>query len=96
MVFDGNGDLFFSDRFNNRIRKITMSSGIISTVAGTGTAGYNGDGIVATTAQINWPNNVAFDVNGDLFIADWQNYRVRKVDMNTGIISTIAGTGVSG
>jgi hypothetical protein len=96
LVFDGNGDLFFSDRFNSRVRKITMSTGIISTVAGTGTAGYNGDGIVATTAQINFPNNVVFDANGDLFIADWQNFRARKVDMNTGVISTIVGTGVSG
>ncbi len=96
LVFDGNGDLFFSDRYNHRIRKITMSTGIISTIAGTGTAGYNGDGIAATIAQINWPNNVAFDENGDLFIADWQNYRARKVNMSTGIISTIAGTGVSG
>src|SRR5258705_2230223 len=69
LVFDGNGDLFFADRFNHRIRKITMSTGIISTVAGTGTAGYNGDGILATTAQMNYPNNVVFDVNGDLFIA---------------------------
>ncbi|MEO6540212.1 MAG: NHL repeat-containing protein, partial [Ferruginibacter sp.] len=96
LVFDGNGDLYFSDRFNHRVRKITMSLGIISTVAGTGTGGFNGDGIVATTAQLNWPNNVSFDATGDLFIADWQNYRARKVDKNTGIISTIAGTGVSG
>jgi hypothetical protein len=96
LVFDANGDLFFSDRFNHRVRKITMSTGIISTVAGTGTNGYNGDGIAAAVAQINYPNNVSFDANGDLFIADWQNYRVRKVDINTGIISTIAGTGVSG
>lgn len=96
LAFDGNGDLFFSDRFNHRIRKITMSTGIISTVAGTGTLGYNGDGILATTAQINYPNNVSFDANGDLFIADWQNNRVRKVDMSTGIITTIAGTGTGG
>lgn len=96
LAFDGNGDLFLTDRFNNRIRKITMSTGIISTVAGTGTVGYNGDGILATTAQLNIPHNIGFDANGDLFIADAFNYRVRKVDMNTGIISTIAGTGVSG
>ncbi len=96
IAFDGNGDLYFTDRGNNRIRKITISTGIISTVAGTGTNGYNGDGIAATAAQLSNPNDVAFDANGNLFIADWLNSRVRKVDMSTGIINTIAGTGTAG
>lgn len=96
LAFDDNGDLYFTDRINHRIRKITMSTGIISTVAGTGTGGYNGDGIPATTAQINFPNEVSFDADGNLFIADWINHRVRKVNMVTGIISTIAGTGAPG
>jgi hypothetical protein len=96
LAFDGNGDLYFTDRSNSRIRKITTSTGIISTVAGTGTAGYNGDGILATSAQLNWPNEVSFDANGNLYIADWLNNRVRKIDIGTGIISTIAGTGTAG
>lgn len=96
LAFDGNGDLFFVDRANQRVRKITMSSGIISTVAGTGTVGYNGDGIAATTAQLNFPHDLAFEVNGNLYITDGSNNRVRKIDMTTGIISTIAGTGISG
>ena len=96
MAFDGNGDLYFTDRGNNRIRKLTISTGIITTVAGTGTFGYNGDGILATNATLSAPNDVAFDSSGNLFIADWQNSRVRKVDMGTGIISTIAGTGTAG
>ena len=96
IAFDGNGDLYFTDRGNHRIRKITMSTGIISTVAGTGTGGYNSDGILAVNAQLNAPNDIAFDAGGNLFIADWINYRVRKVDKITGIISTIAGTGTSG
>jgi sugar lactone lactonase YvrE len=96
LAFDGNGDLYFTDRSNHRIRKITTSTGIISTVAGTGTAGYNGDGIAATTAQLNNPNEVAFDTSGNLYIADWINHRVRKVNYSTGIITTIAGTGTAG
>lgn len=94
--FDNNGDLYFTDRSNHRIRKITTSTGIISTVAGTGTGGYNGDGILATAAQLNNPNEVSFDASGNLYIADWLNNRVRKVDKSTGIISTIAGTGTAG
>jgi sugar lactone lactonase YvrE len=96
LAFDSNGDLYFTDRSNSRIRKITTSTGIISTVAGTGTGGYNGDGILATAAQINNPNEVSFDASGHLYIADWLNNRVRKVDKITGIISTIAGTGIAG
>lgn len=96
LSFDNNGDLYFTDRANQRIRKITLATGIISTVAGTGTAGYNGDGIAAMSAQLNGPNEVAFDAVGNLFIADWFNQRVRKVDRLTGLISTIAGTGVAG
>ena len=96
VAFDAAGDLYFTDRGNSRIRKITMSTGIISTVAGTATGGYNGDGILATAAQLNNPNDVAFDASGNLFIADWVNNRVRKVDKLTGVISTIAGTGGAG
>jgi hypothetical protein len=96
LAFDGSGDLYFTDRSNGRIRKITTSTGIISTVAGTGTAGYNGDGILATAAQLNGPNEVSFDASGNLYIADWFNNRVRKIDKGTGIISTIAGTGTAG
>lgn len=96
LAFDSNGDLYFTDRSNSRIRKITTTTGIISTVAGTGTAGYNGDGILATAAQLNNPNEVSFDASGNLYIADWINNRVRKVDKSTGIISTIAGTGTAG
>lgn len=96
LAFDSNGDLYFTDRSNHRIRKITTSTGIISTVAGTGTGSYNGDGILATTAQLNYPNEVSFDASGNLYIADWNNHRVRKVNYSTGIITTIAGTGTGG
>ena len=96
LAFDNNGDLYFTDRSNSRIRKIAMATGIISTVAGTAATGYNGDGILATAAQLNNPNEVSFDASGDMYIADWLNNRVRKVNMSTGVISTIAGTGAAG
>ncbi len=96
LSFDNAGNLYFSDRANDRVRKINMSTGIISTVAGTGTGGYNGDGIAATSAELNFPNEVSFDASGNLYIADWLNNRVRKVDMSTGLISTVVGTGTGG
>jgi sugar lactone lactonase YvrE len=68
-------------------------SSVMTTVAGTGTAGYNGDGRQATTAQLNGPFDVAVDAGGNLYIAEWYNNRVRKVNVSTGIISTIAGNG---
>lgn len=96
LTFDQSGDLYFTDRANNRIRKITMSTGIISTIAGTGANGYNGDGIAATAAELSYPNDVSFDVAGNLFIADWTNHRVRRVDKTSGIITTVVGTGTGG
>ena len=90
------GDIFISDRVNNRIRKIVISTGVITTVAGTGERGYNGDGILAITAMLNWPKSVGFDNNGNIFIADTENHRIRKVDAVTAIITTVAGTGIKG
>lgn len=87
------GDLYIADRFNHRIRKVT-SAGIISTVAGTGEAGYNGDNIAATTAKLFAPQGIAVSGN-DLYIADTSNHRIRKVS-SSGTITTVAGTGVSG
>lgn len=78
------------------VRKINVSTGIITTVAGTGTAGYNGDGIAATAAQLNEPRGLAVDANSNIYIVDGLNYRIRKVTVATGLISTIAGTGTFG
>jgi len=94
MAFDSNGNMYIVDQDNNRIRKVD-TSGFISTVAGNGTAGYSGDGGTATLAQLKYPNGVAFDSNGNMYIADQGNYRIRKVD-KSGIISTVVGTGTSG
>ncbi len=96
IAVDGAGNLFISDFTNQRIRKVTASTGIISTVAGTGTAGYNGDNIAATSAQLNGPFGVAVDGAGNLYIADPDNSRIRMVAASTGTITTVAGTGTAG
>ncbi|MFB5761966.1 cadherin-like beta sandwich domain-containing protein [Paenibacillus medicaginis] len=91
---DSSGNLYIADYANNRVRKVD-SSGNISTVAGTGSEGYSGDGRAATTAQLNNPFGVAVDNSGNLYIADFNNNRIRKVD-SLGNISTVAGTGSEG
>ena len=95
IAIDDYGNLYIGDGNNNRIRKVNSITGIISTYAGTGISGYNGDGIAATVAKLTNPNYVAVDPNNNLYIGDG-NYRIRKVDFLTGIISTYAGTGVAG
>ena len=91
---DASGNLFFADSFNHRIRKVTPA-GIISTVAGNGTGGFSGDGGLATEASLLFPFGVAVDASGDLFIADSDNSRVRKVTPD-GIINTVAGINAFG
>ncbi len=88
------GNIYIVDTDTSRIRKVN-ASGIISTIAGTGTAGYNGDGISATSARINRPNSIALSKTGEIFFTDSYNYRLRKIN-NLGVISTVAGNGVSG
>jgi sugar lactone lactonase YvrE len=92
---DASGDLFIADSFNNRIRKVSAGTGIITTVAGGGT-GDRGDGGPATSARLSGPASVALDSTGNLFIADPGHYRIRKVDADTGAITTVAGTGRAG
>lgn len=96
MTLDKTGNLYFADVGDCVIRKIN-TAGIISTVAGDFAAGcgYNGDGIVATTAMLNFPRGVVTDPSGNIYIADTQNHRVRVVN-TAGIISTFAGTGTPG
>ena len=94
LALDTAGNLYVTDIFNQRVRKID-TSGTVNTVAGNGTAGYNGDGIPATSASLNSPRGIVLDSSGDLYIADAFNFRVRKVD-TSGIISTFAGDGMQG
>ncbi|MGP8244783.1 MAG: IPT/TIG domain-containing protein [Bryobacteraceae bacterium] len=96
VAFDSAGNLYIADSNNHRVRKVTGATGKISTVAGTGVSGYNGDGIPATSAELYKPTGVLVDSSGNLYIADSENNRVRKVDASTGIITTVAGNGNAG
>ncbi len=98
IAVDAKGNIFFVDKFNNQIRSVDTTTGIITTFAGSGpgsyySGGYSGDGGPATSARLNLPGEIAFDSNGNLFIADSQNGRIRRVDASTGIITTVAGNG---
>ncbi|MFD0417947.1 hypothetical protein [Streptomyces sp. NPDC127108] len=94
VAVDKNGNLFIADRHNHRIRKVTPN-GVITTVAGTGEAGYISDGGPAVATRLYYPGDVAVDEAGNLYIADTSNHRVRKVTTN-GIITTVAGDGTAG
>ncbi len=94
VAVDASGSIYFSDPVNSVIRKVT-TAGAISTVAGTGTSGYNGDGIAATAAQLYAPKGITFDASGNMYFADQLNQRIRKIDVS-GTISTVAGSGYQG
>jgi len=95
--FDSAGNLFYSESRNNVIRRVDKATGIVTTVAGTGGAGYTGDGGPATQATMSEPYSLQVDrSNGDIYIVDRLNAAVRKVDAATGIITTVAGTGEQG
>ena len=89
------GDIYYCEYTGQRIRKITPD-GKIHTVGGSGKAGYSGDGGPALKATLNKPHEIRFDRHGDLYMTDMSNHAIRKIDMKTGIISTIAGTGKQG
>ena len=90
-ALDANGNLYFSDSQNCVIRKITASTGIITTVVGNGNCDYTGDGGPAGSAALNFPQGVAIDPFGNIFIVDYNNDVIRRVDGTTNIISTFAG-----
>ena len=91
--FDRAGDLFIVERDSHVVRRVDMATGIISTVAGTGTAGFSGDGGQAVNAELQRPHSIAFDPQNRLLICDIGNHRIRRVDPTTGLIETWAGTG---
>jgi sugar lactone lactonase YvrE len=95
VAVDAKGDILIADADNGRVRRVDASTGLITTVAGSGSVGYAGDGGPATSAKID-PRDVLLGANGDLYIADGSNHRVRKVDASSGAISTLAGTGTVG
>lgn len=90
--FDGEGNMFFVEMQNHLVRKVEAKSGRISTIAGTGKAGFAGDGGPATSAQLRQPHSIALDGRGGLYVADIGNHRIRRVDLKTGMIDSIAGS----
>jgi NHL repeat len=93
ITVDKEGNFFIAGFVDSRVYKVTASSGIITTVAGTGVASFSGDGGQATTATLNGPYSVALDTTGNIYIADTRNNRIRKVTVSTGVITTVAGDG---
>jgi hypothetical protein len=96
VAVDISGNLYIADENNYVVRRVEASSGLITTVAGNGHSGYGGDGGAATSAQIAGPYGVGTDSSGNLFVSDYGNNVVRKVDVSSGAISTVAGTGTAG
>jgi DNA-binding beta-propeller fold protein YncE len=94
--FDAEGNLYFSDTFNHRIRRVDARTGVITTCAGSGEAGYSGDGGPAIRARLNEPYGIAVDRMANVYIADRHNHCVRRVDSASGVIATVAGTGAAG
>jgi DNA-binding beta-propeller fold protein YncE len=94
--FDAGGNLYFSDTFNHRIRRVDARTGIITTCAGSGEAGYSGDGGPATQAAFNEPYGIAVDRAENIYVADRHNHCVRRIDGASGVVTTFAGNGASG
>jgi sugar lactone lactonase YvrE len=96
LAVDASANLYIADTNNHRIRKLNLTTGIISTIAGNGTQGYSGDSGPAISAVIDSPTGIAADASSNLYLADTHNHRIRKIAATTGIITTIAGTGSPG
>jgi sugar lactone lactonase YvrE len=96
VAVDGAGNVYVADTNNHRVRKVEAGTGLITTVAGTWSSGYNGDGMAGTSAWLYHPVGLLAEASGDVLIADTDNYRIRKLDAGTGIITTVAGTGSYG
>ena len=96
IALDRYGNIFLADQGNSRIRRIDAKTKIITTIAGNGNWGYSGDNSLAVNATLRGPTGVCLDGNGNIYIADTYNSRIRKVDVQTGVITTIAGNGLRG
>ena len=93
--FDAAGNLFIAERDNHVVRRVDRAAGVITTVAGTGAAGFSGDGGPGAKAQLRQPHSIVFDRDGTLLICDIGNHRIRRLHLDTGIIETYAGTGTA-
>lgn len=94
--FDPAGNFYFADTFNHRIRRVDMRTGVIATIAGSGAAGYSGDGGPALAAAFNEPYGIAIDRAANIYVADRRNHCVRRIDGTSGIVTTFAGNGETG
>jgi len=93
LVRDRLGNSFISDGAGNRIRRVDAVTNVITTIAGSGAAGFGGDGGPAIAATLNFPTGIALDTQGNVYFSDYRNHRVRRIDHSTGIITTVAGNG---
>ena len=94
LALDSVGDLFIADSHNHRIREVSSATGTITTIAGIGAPGFSGDGGPATAATLDLPTALALDVAGNVYVADSNNHRVRRIASATGVIATVAGNGI--
>jgi sugar lactone lactonase YvrE len=93
IAIDSSSNLYLADTHNHRIRKIDALSGIITTVGGNGSASFSGDGAAAVRAALSLPQGISVDSSGNLYLADTENHRIRRIDSITGDITTVAGNG---
>ena len=96
LTMDASGNLFIADSHNHRVREVAAATGVITTIAGTGAAGFSGDGGLATAARLDLPTALAVDAAGNVYVADTDNHRVRRIATATGVMTTVAGNGVEG
>jgi streptogramin lyase len=96
MAIGPDGALYFAEYGTHRVRRLDLKTGTLTNIAGTGQAGYSGDGGPATSAALHEPHELAFDRAGNLYVTDMLNSAIRKIDAKTGVISTVAGSGKPG
>lgn len=96
VAVDGNGHLLIADTMNNRVRRVDAATGMISTMAGTGEEGFDGDGDSATLARLMQPSGITVDAEGSVYLSDTFNNRIRRIDVESGVITTVVGTDLRG
>jgi sugar lactone lactonase YvrE len=96
LAVDAGGNLYIADSHNHRVREVGAATGVITTIAGTGVAGFSGDGGLAKGAELDLPTALALDSAGNLYVADTDNHRIRRIAAATGVITTVVGNGVEG
>ena len=96
VVGDSSNNFYIADSEGSRVRMISAVNNIITTLVGDGSYGYNGDGIPCTSAKLNFPRGVAIDINDNLYIADAVNNRIRMINQQTKLITTVVGSGATG